>query len=219
MTRSYKWIGGIGYILTFIPYANFVSSLITSIAWILMGKETREKIFTATGVLMIITFALTIGIVALILTALPSLTLLIPSQLTGPPLQLFQRIGHILTPILIIGLILAGVAIVAAVLEIVSHFKAGKIFNNTWFRLGGWFRIGLIIAVVISIPLIVMSATNILALGAVSPGAAVLGTIFSILWPLIIVVIVGLLSIIFSIVAFFTIPETEEFQGESSSNP
>ena len=57
MSRTYKWLGGIGYILSFVPYVNFVSSILVAIAWILMGKDTREKVFTVLGILMIALFA------------------------------------------------------------------------------------------------------------------------------------------------------------------
>jgi len=32
MARIYKWLGGTGYILNFIPYVNFVSPILVAIA-------------------------------------------------------------------------------------------------------------------------------------------------------------------------------------------
>jgi len=215
VTKSYKWVGGIGYLLSFIPYVNVIAWIVVAIAWILMGRDTREKIFTATGILMIIAFALGVSFLALILVMLPSLALLMPGSMTGrPPLQSFKNLSHLMA-FAMMGLILAGIAIVAAILEIISHFRAGRIFNNTWFKLAGWFRIFSIVAAVISIPLIIMSAANLAVLATTAPGPSVLASILSLFWPIIIVAIIALLSTIFSIVAFFTIPETEEL----SQNP
>lgn len=215
MTKSYKWVGGIGYLLSFIPYVNVVALIVAAIAWILMGRDTREKIFTATGILMIITFALGVSFFALILAMLPSLALLTSEPTTSrPPLQLFENLSHLMA-FAIMGLILAGIAIVEAILEIISHFRAGKIFDNTWFKLAGWFRIFSIVAAAISIPLIIMSAANLAVLATTAPGPSVFTSILSLFWPIIIVAIIALLSTIFSIVAFFTIPEAEEL----SQNP
>ena len=215
MTKSYKWVGGIGYLLSFIPYVNVIAWIVVAIAWILMGRDTREKIFTATGILMIIAFALGVSFLALILVMLPSLALLMPGSMTGrPPLQSFKNLSHLMA-FAIMGLILAGIAIVTAILEIISHFRAGRIFNNTWFKLAGWFRIFSIVAAAISIPLIIMSVANLAVLATTAPGPSVFASILSLFWPIIIVAIIALLSTIFSIVAFFTIPETEEL----SQNP
>ena len=47
MGRTYKWLGGIGYILMLIPYANFIGAILAAIAWIMMGSDTRQGIFKA----------------------------------------------------------------------------------------------------------------------------------------------------------------------------
>ena len=205
MSRSYKWIGGIGYILALIPYANVVSSILIAIAWIMMGRDTREKVFTITGIFTLILFALTLGLMGVLISAMPSLMML--QGLSGSSLlKPFQVLGGLLTVLFAVIAIAVGVGIAAFVLEIISHFKAAKIFDNNWFKLGGWFRIGIAIALAISIPLVIASISS-LALTAPSPGPAVLGLLLSVLWPIIIVVIVAFLSTIFSIIAFFTMPE------------
>ncbi len=215
MTKSYKWVGGIGYLLSFIPYVNIVSWIVVAIAWILMGRDTREKLFTATGILMIITFVLGLGFLALIFVMLPGLALLMPGAMTGrPSFQFFKNLGHLMA-FAVVGLILAVIAIITVILEIASHFRAGRVFDNTWFKLSGWFRIFSIVAAVISIPLIIISAANLGILAATASGPSIFASILSLFWPIIIVAIIALLSTIFSIVAFFTIPETEEL----SQNP
>lgn len=207
MARPYKWVGGIGYILSFIPYVNIISSIVIAVSWILLGRDTREKIFTATGILMIITFASGIGILISIFMMLP--TLISGSMFGEPPHGLFRNLGQLMT-LMTMLLVLAIIAIVTIILEIVSHFRAGKIFGNTWFKLAGWFRIITIITALISIPLIIIyAAANLAALATTILGPAALTSLLSLLWPIIVIAILGLLSTIFSIVAFFTIPENE----------
>jgi len=203
MSRSYKWVGGIGYILTFVPYVNFVASILVAVAWIMMGKDTKEKTFTITGALLLASFVLSIILVGILFAALPSLAMMSPM-----PGQGFLRgLGPFLIAFLVTALIAAAVGLAAFVFEVVSHFKAAKIFENTWFKLGGWLRIALVAVGIISIPLIILHVTGLAVLKHFAPGPSILGILFSIFWPLIIVLIIGLLSVVFSIVGFFTIPE------------
>ena len=62
MARAYRWLGGIGYILEFIPYAGFISSIFVAVAQILASKDTRERVFTILGVLMLTTCVLAIAL-------------------------------------------------------------------------------------------------------------------------------------------------------------
>jgi len=204
MSRSYKWIGGIGYVLTFVPYVNFVASILVAIAWIMMGKDTEEKTFTITGALMLASFVLGIILVGILFASLPGLAAL--SSLK-PGIGFFQALGPFLIAFLVTALIAAAVGLATFVFEVVSHFKAAKIFDNTWFKLAGWFRIALIVVAIISIPLIIFNIAGLAALSHLAPGPSILGALLSIFWPLIIVLIIGLLSTVFSIVGFFTIPE------------
>ena len=216
MSPTYKWLGGIGYILSFIPYVNFVSSILIAVAWILMGKDTREKVFTVLGILMIALFAAGI---ALAITIFTSVFMMIPMGGIGPSAELFERIGPLVGTLIAVGGIVLGLAIAVFILDIVAHFRAAKIFDNKWFKLGGWLRIGEVIALAIAIPLIVIS---ILSSGfhefPSAPGAPRLSIeiLLSILWPLAIFLIVALLATIFSIVAFFTIPEEAEGGQQST---
>jgi len=125
--------------------------------------------------------------------------------------------GALLGILITVGVVFLIIALVAVILDILAHFKAAGIFDSKWFKLGGWFRIGAIIAIVIAIPLTIVSALSMGLqgiLGQMAPGAFPFGLLFSILWPLIIVFVVSLLATIFSIIAFFTIPE-EAPQPES----
>jgi len=197
MSKAYKWLGGIGYILTFVPYANFVASILTAIAWILMGRDTRERIFTIFGAITLTLFAGSLAFVAYLLTMMFAIP-------TSPPYE--PR--SFLTPFLGVAMVILGLALASYVLEILAHFKAAKIFDNKWFKIAGWLRIGLIIAAVISIPLalsfIASSIPHIIS-GSTMP--TLFPVIASILWPIAIVAIIGIFAIIFSVIAFFTIPD------------
>ncbi|HDD66861.1 MAG TPA: hypothetical protein ENG52_04480 [Nitrososphaeria archaeon] len=216
MSPTYKWLGGIGYILSFIPYVNFVSSILIAVAWILMGKDTREKVFTVLGILMIALFAAGI---ALVVTIFTSVFMMIPMGGMGPSAEFFERIGPLVGTLIAVGGIILGLVIAVFILDIIAHFRAAKIFDNKWFKLGGWLRIGEIIALVIAIPLIIISIPSS-GLGGLpsAPGAPgfPMEILLSILWPLAIFLIVALLATIFSIVAFFTIPEEEETGRQSA---
>jgi hypothetical protein len=112
--------------------------------------------------------------------------------------------------IIAVAVVILAIALAVLVLDIIAHFRAARVFDSKWFKLGGWLRIVTIIALVISIPVIAFSVLSMGLqgiLGQLAPGAFPFGLLLSILWPLIIVMILSLLATIFSIIAFFTIPE------------
>jgi len=204
MARAYRWLGGVGYILGLIPYVNAISPILVAIAWIMMGRDTRERVFTALGVLLMALFATGIIMVLAILA-------LIPMGMMGPRATPIIETGALLGILLaVVIVVLAALVIAALILDVIAHFRAARVFDSRWFRLGGWLRIGAAIALVISIPLIVINMLSAGArgvLGQPAPGALPLWPLPPILWPLIIAVIISLLATISSIIAFFTIPE------------
>ena len=215
MERAYKWLGGIGYILMLIPYVNFIALILIGIAWIMMGRDTKQTLFTVTGILMIIAFALSIATVGIMFTAIPGLIPGAARPPTGvPPTEYLKRVFAFVGPLVAIGLAMAVIGLASLIAEIASHFRASKIFQSTWFKVGGWLRIATIIMVVIAIPIIIFTAMSIPgALKGTLPSMMAKNVFMlftSILWPMLIVVILGLLATIFSIVAFFTIPEETE---------
>ena len=182
----------------------------------MMGKDTREKVFTVLGILMIALFAASI---ALVVTVFASVFTMIPMGGVPPGARLFEEIGAFLGALVVVGGIILGLALAVFILDIIAHFRAAKIFDNKWFKLGGWLRIGEVIALAIAIPLIIISIPSS-GLGGLpsAPGAPgfPMEILLSILWPLAIFLIVALLATIFSIVAFFTIPEEEETGRQSA---
>ena len=215
MGRAYKWLGGIGYILMLIPYVNFIALILIGIAWIMMGRDTKQTLFTVTGILMIIAFALSIATVGIMFTAIPGLIPGAARPPTGvPPTEYLKRVFAFVGPLVAIGLAMAVIGLASLIAEIASHFRASKIFQSTWFKVGGWLRIATIIMVVIAIPIIIFTAMSVPgALKGTLPSMMAKNVFMlftSILWPMLIVVILGLLATIFSIVAFFTIPEETE---------
>lgn len=228
MARTYKWLGGIGYILEFVPYVSFISSILVAIAWILMGRDTREKIFTVLGVLMLVMFISAIAfIIWLFFSFMMVAYMAVPGALA--PGGMSAAIGQILSQIsslIIAGLVIAGLAIAVFILDIIAHLRAGKIFDNKWFKIAGWMRVILIIAVVIAIPLtvfmILSAGPNLLSKMLMLPEfsyGAIVPLLLTIFWPLLIVLIFSLLATIFSIIAFFTIPEEEVPPAQPSSQP
>ena len=215
MGRTYKWLGGIGYILTLIPYANLAALILTAIAWIMMGRDTKQTLFTVTGILMIITFAMNIAALGAIFTAIPGIIPGVMRQPTEiPPPEFLKEILAFAGIFVAIGVAAAAVGLASLIAEIASHFRASGIFQNTWFKVGGWLRIATIVMVVIAIPVTIFTAMRIPgALKGVLPSMMAKNVFMlftSILWPMLIALILGLLATVFSIVAFFTIPEETE---------
>ena len=215
MGRAYKWLGGIGYILMLIPYANLAALILTAIAWIMMGRDTKQTLFTVTGILMIITFAMSIAAVGTIFTAIPGIIPGVMRQPTEiPPPEFLKETLAFAGIFVAIGVAAAAVGLASLIAEIASHFRASGIFQNTWFKVGGWLRIATIIMIVIAIPIIIFTAMRIPgALKGVLPSTMAKNVFMlftSILWPILIAMILGLLATVFSIVAFFTIPEETE---------
>ena len=215
MGRAYKWLGGIGYILMLIPYANLAALILTAIAWIMMGRDTKQTLFTVTGILMIITFAMSIAAVGTIFTAIPGIIPGVMRQPTEiPPPEFLKETLAFAGIFVAIGVAAAAVGLASLIAEIASHFRASGIFQSTWFKVGGWLRIATIIMIVIAIAIIIFTAMSIPgALKGTLPSMMAKNVFMlftSILWPMLIVLILGLLATIFSIVAFFTIPEETE---------
>lgn len=147
MSGSYKWVGGVGYLLSLMPPINLVSWIVVAIAWILTGRNTRKKIFTATGALILVSTISGASLIAASFVVLPaSLALLLQSRFGAAPAQLIQDMGQLLVVFGPLALIMVTSAIAALVLEIASHFQAGKLFKNTWFKLAGLLRVATIAA-------------------------------------------------------------------------
>ena len=217
MGRTYKWLGGIGYILMLIPlYVNFIAFLIAlilvAIAWIMMGRDLKQTLFTVTGVLMIITFVMSIVLIGVVFTMIPGF---IPGAmqppLKMPPTEYLKNIFAFTGILTAIGLATAIMELAGLIAEIASHFRASKIFQNTWFKVGGWLRIATIIVAVIAIPIMIFTVMSAPEMFRGLLPSMMAGNIFillmKILWPILIAAILGLLATVFSIIAFFTIPE------------
>jgi len=219
MARAYKWLGGIGYILEFIPYAGFISSILIAAAWILMGRDTRERVFTILGVLMLTTYILAIALIIWLILSFLSVAFVGAMAITPETMIMPRRMGEVfgklfawLLGVVVAGLVLAGLAIAVFILDIVAHFRAGKIFDNKWFKISGWVRIIMAITIMVAIPLtvfmIISAGPSMLPSIPFGPSyGAILPFFLTIFWPILIVLVIGLLATIFSIIAFFTIPE------------
>lgn len=214
MSKSYKWIGGIGYILTLIPYVGFVGEFLVGVAWFMAGRDTKQNIFKVAGIFMILLTILMIASVFYIFTLLPYLGLggLIPMAverrvLLIPPAQITELI-QILGPVLVILAVLFLVGLVAFILELISHFRAASVYGVKWFRRAGLMRIATIVITIIILAVIfylVMTAPFYTSF-FMQP-ESILSVIIGYLSLILIPAIFGLISVIFSAIAFFTIPE------------
>lgn len=207
MERTYRWLGGIGYILTFVPYLGLVANILAAAAWIMMGGETRQTVFKVAGILMILSSVITIVFVFLFLpftifsiaSADSPLTQADTPQTLG---KLLEALGILATGLVV--LITLGAA--AFIAEIFAHFQAAKIFKVSWFRYAAWLRVAAAAVFLLSIPLVFITFLPLILGGASTP-QEILMALVSFLWPLAAAVILGILAIIFSAIAFFTIPE------------
>jgi len=210
MSGAYKWLGGLGYIFAVIPFLNFIAPVLVGLAWILMGRDTRNGVFTATGVLMII--LLVIGAAVFLILPFQILPIMpLTGGMEAPPSAVFQML-QMAWLLIIIGVIAAVFGLIVFILELVSHFRAAAVFNNKWFKYAAWLRI---IAVVIAVVMLVLTmAVGLMSTVTMPSEAAGPTTMFNpnviftmIFGPLIIAIILWVISAIFSAVAFFTIPE------------
>lgn len=212
MTRSYRWLGGIGYILMLIPLVSFVGFIITGIAWIMAGSDTKQGVFKATGVLMFINMILSITMLAIWFPLLQNLIsgFSIDGYPSVPPPGLFTELLETFWLFILLVATAAVLGLVEWILELVSHFRAASIFNVKWFRRAGWMRIITVIVaviVIISFVFIALSASFYMSFFTMP------SDIFNILGIFMLgiagIAILGLLSLIFSAVSFFSIPEAQ----------
>ncbi|RLG01790.1 MAG: hypothetical protein DRN60_04170, partial [Thaumarchaeota archaeon] len=180
--------------------------------------DTKQTLFTVTGILMIITFAMSIAVVGALFATFGAIFTAIPGTTRPPtevlPPEFLKKMLAFAGIYVAIVVAAAAVGLASLIAEIASHFRASGIFQNTWFKVGGWLRIATIIVAVIAIPIIIFTAMRIPgALKGVLPSMMAKNVFMlftSILWPMLIAMILGLLATVFSIVAFFTIPEETE---------
>jgi len=202
---SMKTFGGIGYVISLIPFVNIASPILVGIAWYQMGSKTGKGLFKATGVFMIITFVVAVGfIVSFAAILLPVfIAALAGGGVPGfdPAVLVSSMLGSLLVSAGF-ALILGVLGLVAFILELVSHFRAAGLYRNKWFSRAAWLRI---IAVILMFVVIgVTIATTSFAVMSPMQFDTLLSTMFLLVIPL---AVVGLLSSVFSAVAFFTLGE------------
>ncbi|MEM3921347.1 MAG: hypothetical protein QXG25_00455 [Nitrososphaerota archaeon] len=194
MTRC-RWLGGIGYLLTFIPYANVVSWALTGLAWLLLGRSLRQGRFTVTGALMLVMFLIQA-------MAFPTLLPLLAPPTAQGPLASRAASPAAIAPLL--SFLLAGgiAAIFLLIFEIMSHFRAAKLLNNRWFSIAGWLRIIAVIAALIALPLTLITALKALIAAGSATWSPSLELVISMFWPLILAISMAVASYISSAIAF-----------------
>ena len=200
-----KTVGGIGYIISLIPVINLVSPLLVGLAWYQMGSRAQKTLFKATGVFMIATFLATAAFLAIFSAIfLPILTTAFAAGGMGfvDPSTLVPSILGSLLAFVGFAVVLGVLGLVVFILELVSHFRAASLYGNKWFSRAGWLRVISVILVFVVIG--VVFATSGLAMTANAGPELLLSAMFL---PMIPLAIMGLLAVIFSAVAFFTLQE------------
>lgn len=181
-----RLLGGLGYVFSLIPFLNIVAPILIGIAWFQMGGRTGQRLFRATGVLMIATFVVA---VASALVSVQSL-LLIALLLSMSEPQMFDLLP-LLGRFLAAFIALAAVGLATFVLELISHFRASGLYASSWFRRAAWMRIATVALLAVLVGVLIIGGES-----------STFSTAF-----LIPFVAVGLLSPVFSAIAFFKLPE------------
>ncbi|MDJ0269146.1 MAG: hypothetical protein NXY59_01095 [Aigarchaeota archaeon] len=206
MSGAYKWLGGIGYILMLIPFANIIAPILVGIAWILMGRDVQRGVMIAAGVLIIIIYVVAIGVVL------------------SPPMMLTSMLGGFVDPtalsslFLIVGplmIVLALLGFIAGILEIAANFSAASTLNVKWFRYAGWMRIIAIILALIFVAVMISSIMSFLREPILTQAPPTTFPIApGVFWAMLIgLIIVALIGVIFTIIGFFSVPETPPIRG------
>ncbi|MEM2973216.1 MAG: hypothetical protein QXS50_03575 [Candidatus Caldarchaeum sp.] len=199
-----KTVGGLGYIFSIIPVLNLVAPFLIGVAWFQMGGRTRQTLFRATGVFIIITYVAALGIIGAFAATFLPLIFSVASLGEAAPITDVLSVLSTVAVFGLVGFVVAVFGFVSFILELVSHFRASGVFFSKWFRRAAWMRIlSIIIAIVLVVVVGILSV--IAPAGMIGMNGAFFGSAFFLI--LIPVVIMGLLAPIFSAIAFFTIPE------------
>ena len=197
MGESYKILGGIGYILSLIPFINFIGGILAGIGWLGLGKKTGDGVFKATGVLMIISSILGLGLLIAVFSTMGAM------PTVGSPEEIIGILAGLTVTLIIIGCVAAVIGIVMFILQVVSFFRAGKKFNNGAFKAAGWLSIVFVLLAIIGVVILIVAVFSIASGGAPEEqlGLGLIGSIGMIVIGLILGVIVNILAA----VGFFTL--------------
>lgn len=209
MGRAYRWLGGIGYILCLIPLVNLVGLIMVAIAWIMMGKDAQQGVFKATGILMIVMMVLSAVSWVMLIPMMGFLGPITPlpggPPPTAPPPGGFPNIFALLGGVLILAVIIAALGLATFILELISHFRAANVYGVAWFRRAGWMRIIALIITIIMIPVVILMAPGLVSPGM--PSGMFFWGLGGMMGLLILPGIIALIAVIFSAIAFFSVPE------------
>ncbi len=212
-----KTLLGISYILLAIPYINIAGVILLPIAWIIEGRKRKRGLWTATGVLGLISVILIIvGMVALIGAVLPLISSLQQEITVGQGQQPQAFPGNFTENLLKkmpVGL--AGIAVMAIasilyvvyfILMLVSLYQAGSFYRSGLIKAS---VILYIIGIVVAILFIAFVITRATPHAAGGVGGTFVGGL------LVGVILAGILLFVANILAgigFLTAKEPEEQQ-------
>lgn len=99
-----RLLGGLGYVFSLIPFLNIAAPILIGIAWFQMGGRTGQRLFRATGVLMIATFVVAVASALVSVQSLLLIALLL--SMSEPQMfGLLPLLGGFLASLQSVGLI------------------------------------------------------------------------------------------------------------------
>ncbi len=212
-----KTLLGISYILLAIPYINIVGVILLPIAWIIEGRRRKKGLWTATGILGLISVILIIVGMAVLIGAVLPLIGSLQHEITagqGQPPQIFP--GNFTRELLKkVPVGLAGIAVMAVasllyvvyfILMLVSLYQAGSFYRSGLIKASAiLYVVGIVVMILFVVIIITQSASHAISgAGGVFVGGLLIG-----------VIIAGILLFISNILAgigFLTAKEPEEQQ-------
>ena len=211
-----KTLLGISYILLAIPYINVVGAFLLPIAWIVEGRKRKKSLWTATGILGLVSIIMIIiGMVALIGAILPLITSL-QHEITanqGQPQTLPSGFTEELlkkTPLGLTGMAVMAIAsllyVVYFILMLVSLYQAGSFYRSGIIKAAtALYIIGTVVAILFIVFAVTQAVTHAISgSGGIFTGSMLVG-----------VIIAGVVLFIANILAgigFLTAKEPEEHQ-------
>lgn len=171
-----KTLLGVAYILLSIPYVNILGMFLVPIGWVVEGRARKRGLWTATGVVGLISVILVIAGIASILGVLFSAMGAEPSPMYGPGMEGISNLETLISHVGIVSLGLIAVGLIMGVvyffMMLVSLFQAGGFYRSTLIKVGAVLYVLVLVLMIASVAMIAVGETAAHeALGAMT-GAA-----------------------------------------------
>ncbi len=220
-----KTLLGISYILSGIPYANLLGLLLVPISWIFEGRSKKKGLWTATGILGLLTVVLLIvGLVSIIgaILSLPSAPPISPGE--SPSAAFPDWLSHLLKSggLTLLTLAVFGAAFVIAIvyffMMVASLFQAGGFYRSGLIRIAAILYILVVVAIIAGTAILMMAIQEYINSGG--EPREVLGAAVSMTYVVVLVTLVlNFLAGVLAGIGFLTAKEPEAEKPESLPPP